>query len=841
MLSPHRLRLKPLDPELGRRLAADLGVSETMGHLLAQRNLVDAAAAHSFLNDEAHHVSSDPMLFRDMAQAVSLLEHSLAEDHLIFIHGDYDVDGVCSTTLLTEGLEALGGRVEHHVPDRFSEGYGVSIQAVQSAAERGARLLLTCDCGSSSHAATEAARAAGMTVIITDHHHLPDTLPHADAHLNPQLPDCSYPFKPMCGTTVAYKLICALHAHRQLACPDHFLDLVAIATIADVMPLLGENRGLVRSGLRRLSLLERPGLRALAQVAQLEDGPWGSFAVGFGLGPRLNAAGRLEHASLAVKLLRAASLEEAQPLALHLDRLNRQRREIESAMRAEVERRLSEQPERWQGGVIVESGQEWHQGVVGITAGRVCERFGVPAFIMGQVGEVCKGSARAAENVHLFEAMQLCSDVFVKFGGHARAAGFTVAADRVDELRSRLTDAVRRVQQGDAPIRIDLEIDLQSANLALATQLQALEPLGEANRSPVFLARRVRLDSLRAMGKTGEHLRCRLVQGELHRKAVGFRLAPERDHILDNHLFYDVAFELEVETWEGQSYPSLKIQGFVEQDPHLNDVLLRRTRWHQEDEPVPFKSHTDTEALASMHQIGPGPGPGTGLPRPSIVESGAPGANQQLVVDGRSVFARRYYLEALRDAGCRPLAVVRDRNHRAKVAEKLGDLATVLAYDELPAAAEYRDVVLLHPPTDREKLEHPALRGARRLHVLFGQSEVRQELHIQSASCLDRPGLEAIWKTIRRHARNNRLDASRLSELEREVQQLRASLDSAVEVFEELQLVERSPQGWTLLAANGRRLEESGRYQELIRRREHLLRFFSAFEARPLQLHPAGA
>ncbi|MBT9581940.1 single-stranded-DNA-specific exonuclease RecJ [bacterium] len=795
MLHPRRLHLRPTEPESATALAQALDLPEVVAQLLIQRNLRDEDEARSFLFDDASSVCSDPMLFRDMALAVPLIERAIHDQELIFIHGDYDVDGVCSTVLLVEGLTALGATVEHHVPDRFTEGYGVSIKAVEAAAERGAKMLLTCDCGSSSHSAIELAQQRGMTVIVTDHHSLPNPLPTPEAFINPQLSDCAYPFKPMCGATIAYKLVCALYQQRGLAWPDHFLDLVAVATIADVMPLLGENRGLVRSGLRQLALLQRPGWRALAQVAGLEEGPWGSFAVGFGLGPRINAAGRLENAKLAVDLLLTQDDGEARKLASYLDKLNQQRRDLEAHMRSQVEERLEAEPAKLDLGVVVEAGDEWHQGVVGITASRVVDRYGLPAFIMGRVGEVCKGSARAPENVNLFQAMHKCADVFVKFGGHARAAGFTIAWDRVDEMRQRLAAAVAEVRQGPAPVHADMELSLRAANLDLARQLRLLEPLGEANRTPVFLARRVRLEQLKTMGKAQEHLRFRLVQGELQRKAVAFRLAGDREQILEKQLYYDVLFELEEESWEGASYPSLRVQALLEPEPQVFALLQQRPQWSQN-------------------------------------------GNCPSLVDGRNVVSRRAYLEALLEQGQQPLVVVHDDSQRAKVQAALPQhLLTMETYANLRAGFE--DVVLLYPPSSLPDLLQPALQQAARVHVLFGGRELRQEVQRQSDRWLDRPRLEGIWKSLVRHARQGRLEQQQFPSIEEDIRPLKASaltLSQAVEVFEELQLVERKPDSWIIRASGGRRLEESRRYQEMCRGREQFMQLVQRFDERHLRL-----
>jgi single-stranded-DNA-specific exonuclease len=788
MVSPQRVQLRAFDPALAEELAQQLQLTPILGQLLAQRQLGDPEAARSFLYDEASQVCADPFLLADMDKAVVEVQACIDEGRKIFIHGDYDVDGVCSTVILVEGLQALGAQLEHHVPDRFSEGYGVSITAVEGAAQRGCTLLLTCDCGSSSWAAVARAKELGMRVVVTDHHSLPAEWPQADALVNPQRRDCQYPFKSLCGAALAYKLLCALQQKQAQPWPTHFLDLVALATIADVMPLLGENRAVVRTGLRQLAQLERPGLRALAQVAGVEKGPWGSFAVGFGLGPRINAAGRLEHARLAVDLLLCQDTEQAHQKATYLDHLNLRRRDLELSMRTQVEERLESDPSLLELGVVVESGTDWHQGVVGITASRVVDRYGLPAFIMGQVGEVCKGSARAPENVPLFEAMQQCADVFIKFGGHARAAGFTVAADRVDEMRVRLSAAIAKLRQGLAPIHVDLELNLHQANLDLAQQLKRLEPLGEGNRTPVFLARRVRLEHPKIIGKSQEHMRLRLIQGACERKAVAFRMADQRSQILEKQLHYDVLFELEEEVWEGHSSASLRIQALLEPEPQVFSLLRGQPQWR-------------------------------------------PHQGRPVVVDARAVTSRRGYVEALCQQGIRPLVVVRGPAQRQKVADALSGVEISL-YEHLPTG--YEDLVLVYPPACGSHLQLPVLQQATRLHILFGSQELLQE----AKHWLDRPGLECIWKALTQHARQGRLEHD---SIEKEIRPRISGLDRALEVFEELELVERKPEGWLLRPSQGRRLEDSRRYQEICRGRENYMQMVHRFADRHLRLEESLA
>ena len=788
MLCADRLRLRATDTEQAKILASALEVSPTLAQLLWQRGLDTPDRARAFL-EEGAETALDPFLLKDMDRAVELLEEALANRDPILVHGDYDVDGVSATVLLVEALADLGGHVVWHVPDRFTEGYGVSLGAVEHAAADGVRLLLTADCGSSARLAVERAHELGMRVIVTDHHQLAPDPPQPDAFLNPQRADCEYPNKSLCGTGVAYKLACALYSRRNLPWPQQHLDLVALATIADVVTLRDENRAMVRTGLERLARTERPGLVALAQLAGLAEGPWGSFAVGFGLGPRINAAGRLDTARRAVELLLCQDPEECRRHAAGLETLNQQRRAIEKAMRTEVEARLEENPELLEAGLVLEAGEDWHQGVVGITASRIVDRYGVPAFIMSSDGQLARGSARSPENVDLHQAMGQCSDLFVKWGGHARAAGFTVEVEKLPELRERLSQAVAAVRQGPAPVRADLVLPLHQATLQLARELSRLEPLGEGNRKPLFLAERVRLEQVKAIGADGDHLRLFAVQGSSRRKAVAFRQASDLEALDPQRLYYDVLFQLDVETWEGTTGVSLVVEALLEPPPPL---------------------------VAWLRGSLPGAGEGPQF------------------LDLRPIIDRAGYLQRLLQLAPETVVVVGHPRQIAPTLERLGGTARVCAFGSIPAGAA--DIVVLSPPRDLESLRQPELWGAERVHLLFGDRELEQEERRHRESQLDRPRLETIWRTLQRSARSGRIHPRELPRIEPN----QGLLQAALGVLEELGLAtwEESDAGRMLLLSRGagRRLEESERFAELRRRGQQFATVRRMFRERELRL-----
>lgn len=795
MLSPERLVLGEAESGQVENLAKSLAISEVLATLLVQRGQQEPEQARRFLEaDES--LFHDPFLMRDMEPAVELLLAARQAGHPVLVHGDYDVDGVCATTLLTEGLTDLGFTVQPHVPDRTTEGYGVSVAAVERAAAAGAKLLLSADCGSSSHRAIERAHELGMQVIISDHHRLPEVLPRPEAFLNPQLPDCGYPFKGLCGTGVAYKILQALHRRSGWPEPISFLDLVAVATIADVVPLLDENRALTRVGLARLGQWDRPGFRALAEVAGVaEQEQVGSWTVAFSLAPRINAAGRLENATLALELMLSRDAKFCRERARLLDELNKKRQDVEREIRESIEAHLAEHPEKLEKSVIVEAGEGWNPGVVGITAARLVEAHARPAFVLSILGDTAKGSARSPETVDLFAAMTACADLFEKFGGHARAGGFTLPADRVDELRERLDVAVRELRQDVVvPVRVDLELPLASANLSLARELTKLEPIGEANPRPLFLSHRVRLDELQAIGKSKDHLRWHACQGDVRVKAIGFRQAELLSELKPGALAYDLLYHLEEDNWQGGARPSLVVESILSPDPRVVAVLERR--W-----------------------------------QPS-----APDQTPE-IFDLRSVLDRKTYIARLLEAGGEGVLLLVAGEEQVEATRKFLSHDLVFTQHCLPESALARDVVLLGPPADGGLFAHPVLLQAERLHILFGEKELEREARRHDALWLDRVRMEAIYRALVQVLRPQPLPEARLPELTRFLPpQARRpeTVQAALEVLEELGVVfwEADPsQGRTLRlgSGSGQKLEDSSRYRELSRRGQEFQRLRRVF------------
>jgi single-stranded-DNA-specific exonuclease len=509
-------------PHEAEALARDARLPYALAELLVARGIDTADAAFAFLNPDTTQLH-DPLLMLGMAEAVAQLERAIAEREPVLLYGDYDVDGTTAVVLLKTTIEMLGGVARFHVPHRLREGYGLQSSVLEEAHADGVRLVITVDTGMRAFAEAETARKLGLDLIITDHH-LPDAhdeLPHALAILNPNQPGCTYPEKSLCGAAVAMKLAQSLlerrdpERTREKTLPS-FLKMAAIATIADAVPLRGENRVIAALGLRELRRPAGTGLRALFAAAQLD--PAGKqitgFDVAFRLAPRINAAGRMDVASEVVELFTTRDAARAAELAAKLERLNRERRDTEAFVLRTIEERLATDEALAQERLLVVDGEGWHRGVIGILASRVVERTAKPAIVVGIEDGVAYGSGRSVDGFPLLEAIETCADLFTRFGGHAFAVGFALPVERLPELKSRLSaHAAERLaeREPERVLHIHAELPVDRITPTLAGWLRKLEPLGHGNAEPVFVARDVQLlAAVRVMKE--RHVRLELAQ-----------------------------------------------------------------------------------------------------------------------------------------------------------------------------------------------------------------------------------------------------------------------------------------------------------------------------------------
>ena len=536
-------------------LAESLGVPESLARLLVHRGYGDAEQAKRFLRprlDQLH----DGAGMMSLDAAVDRLVRAIRGGELVMIHGDYDVDGICSTTLLVRAIRGLGGNVTPFIPNRMTDGYDLGSAGVKNAIEIGARVVVTCDCGTSAIEPVAALNAVGIDVVISDHHLSRGEIPNSLALLNPRRQDCAYPDKDLAAVGVAFKLALAL-AHA-LRVSDAFiwkmLDLVALATVADVAALRGENRILVRYGMRMISETENVGLRALLRASGMDGKPLTAGRIGFTLAPRLNAAGRLGDALRGVELLLTDSTHDANIIARELEELNQRRQSLDRATLDEA--RAMAEPMVRDGAIgLVLAKEGWHPGVVGIVASRIVEEFSRPAVLVAMDGETGKGSGRSISGFDLHSALGECADLLLRFGGHRAAAGVTVAASQLDAFTRRFDEVARARLTIDSlvpELRVDAEIEIDEETLGLEVMLRHFEPFGVGNPAPVFASMNVTtVGAPRVVGKDGLKLTLVGTTGT-QLEAIGWGMAALAPSIRAGSAL-DVAFRLERDEYKGVS------------------------------------------------------------------------------------------------------------------------------------------------------------------------------------------------------------------------------------------------------------------------------------------------
>ena len=519
-----RQRWKFLEPHPAEAdaLARAARLPLVLAELLIARGIATPSEAFAFLDPQLAHLH-DPYLMLGMTQAVERLERAIAQREPVLLYGDYDVDGTTAVVLLKTAIEMLGGIARFHVPHRLLEGYGLQSSVLEAAAADGAKLVITVDTGMRAFEPAETARRLGLDLIITDHHLLErgDSVPVALAILNPNQPDCAYPEKSLCGAAIALKLAQALLERRDQARTREktlpsFLKMAALATIADAVPLKGENRVIAALGLNELRRPAGAGLRALFAAAALDPAskPITAFDVAFRLAPRINAAGRMDVASEVIELFTTRDAARVATLAAKLDRLNRERRETEASALALIETRLCSDAELAADRLLVIEGEGWHRGVIGILASRVVERTAKPAIVVSIEDGVAHGSGRSVDGFQLLNSIEGCADLFTRFGGHAFAVGFSMPAAALPELKQRLRLHAEQHLPAHEPeciLKIHAELPLDRITPLLAGWLRKLEPFGHGNPEPVFVARKVRLLAAPRVMKE-RHLRLELAQ-----------------------------------------------------------------------------------------------------------------------------------------------------------------------------------------------------------------------------------------------------------------------------------------------------------------------------------------
>ncbi len=569
-----RWKVKAADPVLQFILSRRLGVSRLMAQLLVNRGIYTAEAARAFFDVSLRRLHA-PWLMRDMDGAVDITLDALERGKKILVYGDYDVDGVTATALVVDALRGLGGAVDYYIPHRVDEGYGLHAPVLHKARENGVQLVITVDCGISAAAAVEeAGRSGGPEIIITDHHEPPPVLPGAAAVLNPKREDCAYPYRDLAGVGVAFKFVQALLEKAGRRDWEQYLDLVCLGTVADIVPLHGENRILVKNGLPRLAETARPGLKALCRASGIKGETLGTWEVAFILAPRLNAAGRLGDAGLAVQLLLTGDPGAAWDMAQELNRANQERQQMEAIVFAEALGMLEGDTALAGGKVLVLASPHWHPGVIGIVASRLVERYYKPVLLVACEGDRGKGSARSVKGFNIYRALEYCADCLDGYGGHAMAGGFTLAADRVDELRVKINEYAGRYlsEQDQVPVlELDALVSLSEINRELVSEIEQLAPHGHGNPDPLLGLRRAKLLHCREVGKNNAHLKMLLGDRQATLDGIGFNLGQLAGELAAGKEV-DVAFTPSVNSWMGRESIQAKVKDIQEKPAESDDA-----------------------------------------------------------------------------------------------------------------------------------------------------------------------------------------------------------------------------------------------------------------------------
>lgn len=555
---PKRWVFRTVEPDRRSGFAQNLSISPVTAAVLLGRGVATLSEARAWLSSQPC-VPHDPFLLPDMERAVDRLHRAVRERELICFYGDYDVDGVSAISLYLLFFKAMGARVLPYVPERVPEGYGLNENAIVKLARQGVSLLVTADCGTTSCREVQLAQRLGIDVIITDHHQVADELPDGFACLNPHRVDSVYPFSGLCSGGLAYKVVQAYGMKYGAGdvCVESLLDVVALATIADMVPLLDENRVFVQDGLERMSRGERCGLRVLKRKAAV-DGVTTTGSVAFRLAPRINAAGRLSHAMIAVRLLTTTHEREAEEAADQLESLNRSRRSVEEQVVAEAVQLVGDEPAS---GLVV-AGRGWHTGVVGIVASRFVERFHRPAVVIGlEDNGVGRGSVRSVPGFDVYQALHGCRELLQAFGGHPSAAGLTIHERQIEAFRERFVQHVDTWTNGterEPTLGIDAEVRLSDIVPRVIKELERLQPYGTGNPEPVLVARQVDVLDSRTVGEGHLKLTVRHARS-VPFESIGFRMGHLADRTRNLKHPIDVAFVPELQRWQGLDRIQLRL------------------------------------------------------------------------------------------------------------------------------------------------------------------------------------------------------------------------------------------------------------------------------------------
>ena len=515
----------PSDRDMAEDITEQYDIEPFLAHLLVSRGIIDDRELEDFCFDSSELL--DPYELKDMDKAVGRISEALANDEKIAVYGDYDADGVTATALLYLYFRSLGKEVMTYIPDRNSEGYGLNMNAVKALSESGIELIITVDNGISAHKEAEYIKELGMDLVITDHHKATAVLPEAVAVINPHRLDCNSSYKEYCGVGVAFKLISALSGENGEALLERYGDIITLGTIGDVMPLIGENRKIVKKGLKLINDGTNPGIRALKEISGMRDKTLSSTGVAFSIVPRINAIGRMSHSEKALGVLISDDADTAQKRAGEIDFANSERQEKEREILAQVQRQIDSNPEILNERVLIFSGENWHGGVIGIVAARLVNKYGKPCFVITDDGVNAKGSARSIEGFSLYDAVSSASELLEHWGGHVLAAGFGMKSENTEKFRQAILDYAKSTEMPFAKNIIDCRLKAAAVDADILPLIDSLEPFGAGNPQPTFGLYGMNIVNVQSIGG-GKHMRVTVRKGETSLTAVYFGVTPDR-------------------------------------------------------------------------------------------------------------------------------------------------------------------------------------------------------------------------------------------------------------------------------------------------------------------------
>ena len=558
-MSRKRWVVSGCDKDRAAAIAENCEIEPFAAYLLCARGMTDEFEVESFLFDTD---LIDPFTLPDMDKACKRINDALDNGEKITVFGDYDADGVTSTALLYSYLSSQGGNVDYYIPDRAGEGYGMNCGAIDTLAGRGTRLIVTVDTGISAIEEVDYARSLGIDVVVTDHHKVGDTLPHAVAVVNPHREDSVCEFSEWAGVGVAFKLVSALDESEGYEILEKYADIIALGTVADIVSLVGENRIIVRSGVAFINLAIangklREGLNALLNESS-STGPMDASALAFRLAPRINAAGRMGSAETALKLLLTSNPAEAAEIARAISQANAERQETEARITQSAIEIIEKNPHIKYRRVIVVNGKDWHQGVIGIVASRLVERYGKPCIVISQSGDVAKGSGRSIEGFSLYDALTYCRASLVQYGGHTLAAGLSVADDKIDEFREKINEYALTIDRAVAELKIDCKLNPASINLDMLASIELLEPFGADNPQPLFGLYNMELTACQPVGNS-KHMRMTLQKKGCSVNAIMFSVTP-KDFPYKEGDKVDVAVKLSIGEYMGKAKINIQVK-----------------------------------------------------------------------------------------------------------------------------------------------------------------------------------------------------------------------------------------------------------------------------------------